>query len=41
MMPFTMSGPYMILPLSGTFMAIHSLAHFTRLFSRHSSEWRD
>ena len=41
MMPFTMSGPYMILPLSGTFMAIHSLAHLTGLFSRHHTEWRD
>jgi len=41
MMPFTMSGPYVILPLSGTFMAIHSLNHLARNFSRHHSEWRD
>ncbi len=41
MMPFTMSGPYVILPLSGTFMAIHSLNHLARNFTRHHSEWRD
>jgi len=41
MMPFTMSGPYVILPLSGTFIAIHSMNHLTRLFGRHHTEWRD
>ncbi len=32
MMPFTMSGPYVILPLSGTFIAIHSLNHLREFF---------
>ena len=41
MMPFTMSAPYVILPLSGTFIAIHSLNHLTGLFFRHHTEWRD
>ncbi|MDD2452982.1 MAG: TRAP transporter small permease [Synergistaceae bacterium] len=41
MMPFTMSGPYVILPLSGTFIAIHSLNHLREFFSRHHTEWRD
>jgi len=41
MMPFTMSGPYVILPLSGTFIAIHSLTRLSEFFARHHTEWRD
>ena len=39
LLPFTMSWPYLILPLSGTLMAIHSLRHIGRLSSRQCSEW--
>jgi len=41
MMPFTMSVPYMVLPLSGMCMALHSLKHVVGLVGRHSSKWRD
>ncbi|GEM_PF-1074830 len=41
MMPFTMSVPYMVLPLSGACMALHSLKHVVGLVGRHSSKWRD
>lgn len=41
MMPFTMSVPYAILPLSGACIAIHSLKHIVGLVGRHSSKWRD
>ncbi|HOO86946.1 MAG TPA: TRAP transporter small permease [Synergistales bacterium] len=41
MMPFTMSVPYVILPLSGACMAIHSLKHVVGLIGRHSSKWSD
>jgi TRAP-type C4-dicarboxylate transport system permease small subunit len=39
MMPFTMSWPYLVLPLSGACMAIHSLKHILGLVFRSSSEW--
>lgn len=39
MMPFTMSWPYLVLPLSGVCMAIHSLKHILGLLFRSSSEW--
>lgn len=41
LLPFTMSCPYLVLPLSGVFMAVHSLNHLAGLFSQHHSEWRE